>query len=122
MQEKSWISKLLSGSCPRCGKGKVFSFPIYRIFYFHKMNKMCSHCEVSFEPEPGFYIGAMFVSYALNVGVLLSVGIMLYLLYSPSDWVYISVVSFFVIVFSPFTFRFSRIIFLHSFGGLRETK
>ncbi|NJN42780.1 MAG: DUF983 domain-containing protein [Flammeovirgaceae bacterium] len=84
------------------------------------MNDTCSHCEASFEPEPGFYFGAMFVSYAINVGLILAIGFIIYLTYSPEDWVYIISVSVTIILFSPFTYRVSRILYLYAFGGLRE--
>lgn len=35
---------------------------------FMKMNEKCFCCGQSFMPEPGYYFGAMFVSYGLNAG------------------------------------------------------
>lgn len=48
--------------CPSCRKGDLFEKP----FLFTKplaMHKKCSHCDQNFEPEPGYYFGAMFISY-----------------------------------------------------------
>jgi uncharacterized protein (DUF983 family) len=80
------------------------------------MKSNCSHCGLAFEPEPGFYYGAMFVSYALSVLLLLVVGLLLNILIDPSEWVYIGVVSACVLLFAPLNFRLSRSIFLHAFG------
>lgn len=33
------------------------------------MHKNCTHCGQKFEPEPGFYFGAAYVSYALTVAL-----------------------------------------------------
>jgi hypothetical protein len=83
------------------------------------MNSHCPHCAVSLEPEPGFYYGAMFVSYAFNVMLLIGIGTFIYLLFDPSDWVYIASISLGAVVFTPMFFRYSRILFLYAFGGIK---
>lgn len=83
------------------------------------MNSHCSNCEVSFEPEPGFYFGAMFVSYAISVALFATIGTALYVLGNPADWVYLTAIVVGAILFTPFSFRYSRILFLYFFGGIR---
>lgn len=83
------------------------------------MNQECPECGASFEPEPGFYFGAMFVSYALNVVLFVVVGLTLYILLHPSDVVYVVTIGLAAFLFTPFFFRLSRILFLHWFGGYR---
>lgn len=73
---------------------------------------------MTFEPEPGFYFGAMFVSYALSVVLFAVIGITLYVLGNPADWVYLSAIILGAVLFTPFSFRYSRILFLYSFGGI----
>jgi hypothetical protein len=70
-------------------------------------------------PEPGFYIGAMYISYAFNVALLVAFGVGLYTLTEAPDWVYIVSIISASFVFIPFSFRYSRIIFLHAFGGIK---
>jgi len=41
------------------------------------MNKKCSECNLNFEPEPGFYFGAMFISYAITSFLFLGVALFL---------------------------------------------
>lgn len=83
------------------------------------MYDRCDHCGASFEPEPGFYFGAMFVSYAISVVLFAVIGVSLYLLWNPSDWVYLLSIVGGAILFTPFSFRYSRILFLYAFGGIR---
>jgi Protein of unknown function (DUF983) len=83
------------------------------------MNETCPNCGASFSPEPGFYFGAMFVSYGLSVGLFVVVGLALYFLFHPSDTVYVSVIAVAAILFTPFSFRYSRSLFLYWFGGYR---
>jgi hypothetical protein len=33
------------------------------------MNKLCPVCQQSFNPEPGFYFGSSYISYALTVAI-----------------------------------------------------
>ncbi len=70
-------------------------------------------------PEPGFYIGAMYISYGFNVILLIAIGVTLFLFTDSPDWVYIVSIIAASFLFIPFSFRYSRIIFLHAFGGLK---
>jgi hypothetical protein len=83
------------------------------------MNDTCPHCGVRLEPEPGFYQGAMYVSYGVTVAVLVTVSILLYLLGNPSEWTYIWIIIAIMVVLIPWNYRYSRIIYLYLFGGLK---
>jgi uncharacterized protein (DUF983 family) len=52
--------------CPNCGDGRVFSS-------FFKMRDECDVCGLSFQPESGYYAGAMYLDYALSAAVFLAV-------------------------------------------------
>ncbi len=83
---------------------------------FHQMNTHCAGCGQSFEPEPGFYFGAMFVSYGLNTAFFIAVWMLLALLvedYSLSTVLILMGLT--VIVFLPLTFRLSRSIWIAIF-------
>jgi len=71
-------------------------------------------------PEPGFYFGALFVSYAFNVAIMTAVFVILYVLVKPPDWVYGASLVLVSILFIPISFRYSRILFLYWFGGLQH--
>ena len=86
---------------------------------FNKMNEVCPHCGVRLEPEPGFYQRAMYVGYAFTVAVIVAVGLILYFLGDPSEWVYVGVVIGIMILLVPINYRYSRIIYLYAFGGIK---
>ena len=119
MPKRSYISALLHGKCPRCREGNIFKYPAAKVSKFNVMNETCPHCGVGLEPEPGFYQGAMFVSYAFAVAVIVMVGLLLYYLGDPSEWVYIGIVVVAVFLLSPLNYRYSRILYLTFFGGLK---
>lgn len=83
------------------------------------MNQSCDKCEATFEPEPGFYFGALYVSYAFTITIFGAVSALLYYTISPPDWVYIAAVIATAVLLIPFSFRYSRILFLYWFGGLQ---
>ena len=40
------------------------------------MHKRCAVCNLDFEPEPGFYFGAMFISYTISAFILLPMALL----------------------------------------------
>ena len=60
---RSWWAALLTERCPRCRFGSVFRGPL-------TMNETCPACGLRFGREPGYFLGAMYFSYALGIPVL----------------------------------------------------
>ncbi len=61
----NFITSVFKYKCPRCRKGDLFIEP----FSFSdplNMFEKCSACGQKTSPEPGFYYGAMFVSYIIT--------------------------------------------------------
>lgn len=83
------------------------------------MNSTCPNCGVGLEPEPGFYQGAMYVGYAITIAVIIMVGLSLYYLGDPSEWVYIGIVISLMFLIAPLNYRYSRILYLTFFGGIK---
>ena len=54
--------------CPRCRTGRIFSTSIFRIF--PRMYKRCPACGLKFEREQGYFLGAMYFSYAIGIGAI----------------------------------------------------
>lgn len=66
----NWIRSALVNNCPRCRQSKLFIKPLV-LSKPLAMNEACDHCGQHFEPEPGFYYGAMFLSYTIGSFVIL---------------------------------------------------
>ena len=63
------IINAFGNKCPNCNKGNIFKKGLLHFsFSFPKMNENCSNCGKKKKKEPGFFFGAMFVSYGLGVG------------------------------------------------------
>ena len=119
MAEKSLLSATLEGKCPRCREGQMFKYPPTKVTKFNLMNHNCPHCGVRLEPEPGFYQGAMYVGYGFTIFAMIFIGLLLYYLWNPSDLVYIGTVVGVMILFAPLNYRYSRIVYLYFFGGIK---
>lgn len=123
MPATNYLMALLHGKCPRCREGKIFKYAGSNLARFSVMNEACPHCGVRLEPEPGFYQGAMYVSYAITVAGITIIGLILYLLLdNPSEWVYIGTIIPILFLIVPWNYRYSRILYLYWFGGLSSKK
>lgn len=97
--------------CPRCGKSKVFSYPFYNLSKFAIMEESCTNCKLNYFPETGFYFAAMYWSYAIIVGLILSLSIVLNMLHL-FDYAII-VIPCTLVVLLPLIMRYSRILNLY---------
>ena len=80
---------------------------------FLSMNDSCPVCGLVFEREPGYFTGAMVVSYALAVPILglMVIGLMALGHLDAVPALLIGDTAYLVLV--PFIFRYSRIVWLH---------
>ena len=59
----SKIYSIFNFKCPRCHTGDLFETPAFSFKKPFEMPDHCPYCGQKYHPEPGFYYGAMFVSY-----------------------------------------------------------
>lgn len=110
------IVNMLKHQCPRCRKGKLFTHSAYNFKHFTEMPEKCNCCEQPFELEPSFFYGAMYVSYALQVALLVTVFVAYQILY-PEVEAHVMIITVVAIAFMlyPVLVRFSRSIWIHFF-------
>ena len=66
------LYSIFFNKCPRCNKGKFWKSnnPYYNLFLNGGENHShCLNCDLKFEIEPGFFYGAMYISYGLGIGI-----------------------------------------------------
>ena len=123
MPERSRFQAILEARCPRCREGKMFVFPAFRIPNFSQMHTHCPHCNLRFEVEPGFFIGAMYISYAMSIAVFVVVAALVYLIFNnPEFYYYMVAIPLMVLILLPVMYRYSRVLFLYGFGGVKHEK
>lgn len=112
------LYSIIHYKCPRCQNGDLFLSAAYSK-NFMKMPDRCSHCGLSYQPEPSFYTGAMYVSYALQVALFTTVYVALRVLFNPSMVAYIITTIVAAVLLLPVTLRLSRTIYINFFYRYR---
>ncbi|OAV45616.1 DUF983 domain-containing protein [Lewinella sp. 4G2] len=59
----TWIGSVFRMTCPRCRRGDLFPTSSFSLRLPFKQYEHCPKCGQNYFPEPGFYYGAMFISY-----------------------------------------------------------
>lgn len=113
----SKLYSIVNNKCPKCSHGNFFkeNNPL-NIKKVMKMNKFCSECGFKYEIEPSFFYGAMYVSYALTVGLAIITFVILYFIGLSLMQSFIGIIII-LILFTPLTLRLARLIYINIFVG-----
>lgn len=116
LKKGSKLYSILSGSCPKCHQESMyFDKKAYSITNILQMNENCSHCNLKYQIEPSFFFGAMYVSYALNVVLIVATFIVAFFgFHAKITAIFISVIVA-LILFFPIIMRLSRNIYINIF-------
>tara|TARA_B100000900_G_scaffold331328_1_gene292024 strand:- start:1087 stop:1479 length:393 start_codon:yes stop_codon:yes gene_type:complete len=102
--------------CPKCLKGPFFESSVYDFKKLGNVRRECPKCKVNYIPEPGFYFGAMYVSYALGVIVFVTIWAGANWFFTDvSVWTQIIILTILIILLSPLIFALSKIIYANIF-------
>jgi uncharacterized protein (DUF983 family) len=103
----SLLGAIVRQRCPRCRLGSIFCG-------LFTMNEVCPVCELRFEREQGYFLGAMYFSYPLSVPLLGLFILLGHWLLPDMRIEYIIGLSIFpYIPFTPLVFRYSRVLWLY---------
>jgi uncharacterized protein (DUF983 family) len=67
------LFSILKFKCPTCHEGNFFLSHPYNLKKIGDLHTQCSKCGLKFSKEPGFYFGAMYVSYGLGIAIFVAV-------------------------------------------------
>ncbi|MHC4821058.1 MAG: DUF983 domain-containing protein [Planctomycetota bacterium] len=98
-------SAILRLRCPRCKEGAVFGG-------LFRMHPGCTSCGLTFEREPGYFLGAMYFSYGMALVAGFPLVLVLWLQEVPLSLITVALVIELVLLASPL-FRYSRVLWLH---------
>ncbi len=110
------LSGIAAQKCPCCGKGNIFEKSKPLSFQIPKMKDKCEECGYYFEREPGYFLGAMYVSYGLAVfqGILAFLLVHFLLSGTPTLGVYGIVISV-IFLFAFWNYKLARVIWMYIF-------
>lgn len=110
------VFPLLKLRCPKCRTGKMFKDKPYSLRGVTSLNKRCPHCDTSYQLEPSFFYGSMYVSYTIGVALAVSVYLLLLVVGLAKN----TLTSFFIIAASivllaPYIYQLSKVIWASFF-------
>jgi len=102
---------ILRRLCPECREGRIFHES--RVPGFSKMRETCAVCGLRFEREEGYFLGAMYISYAI---ALVTITLLSLLIWKFTQLSFEGTVLWGVILFLPLVYpitMFSRVLWIY---------
>lgn len=109
-QKVSALTGILRQLCPRCRKGRIFRAPIYR---FPPMYERCPVCDLKFQREAGYFLGAMYISYGIALVIILLIAAILWFV---TNWRIDKIAIWAIILFLPLAgpiTLFARVLWIY---------
>lgn len=122
MSLKHKLTSIFRQKCPKCHKGDFFVGPTLKMKTMTQIHDKCPACEENYTPEPGFYYGAMYTSYAISVALGVA-GFIATWVIVPDASAELLLAVVIATIFLPFprAFRWSRLIWINIFVHYDET-
>ena len=117
----SKLYSMLHWKCAKCHEGDMYKTS--NPYNFSKLGEMydtCPNCKQTYWPEPGFYYGAMYVSYALSIALSVAVFVASIVLWEFEVMRYLIINTVMLIIAFPWMFRTARAIWLNFFVHYQE--
>ena len=116
MGKGHWFYSVSRFKCPRCHEGDYY--PVknpYNLSRLAELHDECSHCGLKYEVEPGFYLGAMYISYAFGSGSsMITYWILMYFVETSYLNIMFAVLGH-LILLAPIYYKVSRIAWINIF-------
>ena len=116
LKKGSKLNSILTGTCPKCQNESMYlDKNPFNLINTLKMHEKCSYCGLTYQIEPSFFYGAMYVSYGLNVAIGIGTFLLSYLVFETSlKTAFIAIIIALLILF-PFVLRWARNIYINMF-------
>jgi len=99
------LRRALALRCPRCGQGPVFDG-------WFAMRATCEACGLKYEREQGYFVGAIYLNYAVTAVVSLGGAMAIATWLGLSPWGEVGVASIFGVLVPLVFFRYSKSLWL----------
>jgi hypothetical protein len=110
------LFSITKGRCPYCQEGDFFVSHSYNFKKIGEIYNDCQVCNNTFHPEPGFYFGAMYISYALGAAYFVTIVVAFYVLNIEIEFLRkIIIISVGWLFLSPKMYSLSKIIWANIF-------
>lgn len=99
--------------CPKCHEGDLFETPTFSFSKSFEMPKSCPHCSQNYWPEPGFYYGAMFISYIFTGWFCISFVALFHWVFGLSLFASFGILLVVVAILFVYFFRLARAVWIN---------
>jgi uncharacterized protein (DUF983 family) len=100
------IGAIVHQRCPRCRRGRIFRHRL-------AMYNLCPACGLKFEREPGYFIGALYISYAFAAFYIGIVSFIVSLVLPGLDFVWtVLTAAALMTPFVPAMIRYSKVLWM----------
>ncbi|MDG1277227.1 MAG: DUF983 domain-containing protein [Algoriphagus sp.] len=120
MSKISKTQAILTAKCPNCREGNLFEGSKMSFKNLTAINHSCPVCNANLMPEPGFYDGALYISYAFSVALVITVLVALNVLFKrPELWMYLTTIFVGNVLLLPLMLRYSKVLYLYLVSKLK---
>ncbi|MDP1801259.1 MAG: DUF983 domain-containing protein [Bacteroidota bacterium] len=113
--EENKLISMVKEKCPNCGKGDVF-YKNLPFLSLPKMKEDCDVCNYHFDREPGYFLGAMYISYGLAVLEGIITFLICYFLFPKMETLYVVLtVCAVMFILSMRNYKWSRVFYMYIF-------
>jgi uncharacterized protein (DUF983 family) len=116
MKKGSKLYSIATMTCPQCQESPMMVGNPYRFSTMGEVKNKCEVCGLNLKPEPGFYYGAMYVSYGLGVAIFVSIwASCTWFFDNVGVWTQISLILIALIGLGPYLYALSKVIWANIF-------
>lgn len=117
------LYSILYNKCPYCHEGDFFlNNNSYKLSTFDKQPSHCPVCHSSYMPENGFYYGAMYVSYGLDVALGVAMYILSNVIFNWGTTAFLILYVGSLLLLWTIIFRKARLIWINLFIKYDKSK
>lgn len=113
VKKRSKLGAIFGFKCPRCQEGDLFETNTFSYKKPFDMQKECPVCHQNYEPEPGYYFGAMFISYIFTGFFCLGYVMLTHWVLGWSMGLSFGTLIAICIIFFVYVFRLARSIYIN---------
>lgn len=112
LRKGSKAYSIFNFKCPRCMEGNLYETRSFSFKKSFEMYNSCPSCGQDYEPEPGFYYGAMFISYIFTAFFCIGFLLVFHWVFDFSLMASLGMLVAFIAIFFVVIFRLARSIWI----------
>lgn len=110
------LYSIFNFKCPKCHEGEFFeNKKTWNLNKLTNLHSNCPKCDLKYMMEPSFFYGAMYVAYALTVGIAIAVFVIANLIFNLDLLASFAAIILVLLISGPINLKISRAIWINIF-------